>query len=528
MRIVGYHIWNNIIASSDGDYTDKPLYIDFLLQIQDKDVIRIMYYLAQNMSALCKAININEQELRSIHESSNSKITIPPYKIRYVKDRFLNLQKGFYRVAPYAYFYDAHQYKDVQAEDDKTIEDCINKAKIAQQIGQNVYDAFNRLDIHVDKLISPVRAFEDARLSTMDLPSDEDCPKEASYYAYQGCVGNWLEALQIGHWDKVWNYDITSAYPAIAAQQMDIRKGKWIHSKNYIPEARYAECLCDVNIKSNISPVIYRAGERNNLPLNYTPTGERETCLNKRLIDYLIFKGQDEFEIKDGYWWIPNKDCNKPLEEIINWLYSKKEEQNGTQREVIKRIMAGIYGKFLEAREGSFGKYFMPIWAEDIETATRVEIMRFIDNNKLDPIHIAVDGVISSNPAILGEKRLGGWELSDISPCICTGTGSVAINSNANGNDFSLSYYKVRKLIEDNPSKEEYKLTKMSPVTIAEGLNGKFDKLGTLQEIHKYIGIGQDEKRCYIERPKNGGELLSRTYKSEPWDISMVQNLKEL
>jgi len=528
MKIIGYHIWNGIIANSNGDFTDKPPYIDFLLKEQDNDVIRIFYYLTQNISALAKMTNMNEKELKDLQGSANSKITIPPYKIRYVKDRFLNLQKGFYRTAPYAYFYDAHQYKDVQAEDDKTVEDCIKKAKIAQEIGQEVYDTFNKLGIHVTRLISPVRAFEEASLDKIDLPTIKNIPAMAGLYAYEGCVGNWLEAFQIGRWDKVWNYDITSAYPAIIAQQMDLRKGKWYHDKNYIPEARYGECSCNANIRSEISPIIFRAGERNNLPLNYTPIGEREVKLNKRLLEYLIIKGNDEFGINDGYWWVPNKDADKPLETIINWLYMEKEKAEKLSKEVIKRIMAGIYGKFLEARENELGKLFNPIWAEDIETATRIKIMEFIEANNLDVIHIAVDGVVSANPAMIGDKRLGEWELSDISSCICSGTGNVALTGNANGNDFSLSYYKVKELIEKNPEKTEYKLEKMSPVTIAEALNKKMEQLGKLQVIEKWIGIGQDEKRCYRERPKNGGELLSRTYKSEPWDISMVRNIKEI
>lgn len=532
MKIIGYHIWNGMIANSNGDYTDKPPYIDFLLQEQAPDTIRILYYLTQNVSALAKMIQMNESELLRFHNSSNSKIVIDQYKLRYVKDRFLNLQKGFYSTAPYAYFYDAHQYKDIQAENDLTVEDCIRKAKMAQEIGQQVYDTLNKLGIHDTKLISPVRAFEDKVLSKLDLPNKDDFPTEAGAYAYEGCVGNWLEAFQIGHWNKVWNYDIVSAYPSIIAQQMDLREGKWYHSKGYIPEARYGNTKCLVNIKSNISPIIFRAGERNNLPLNYTPVGEREVKLNKRLIDYIGLRGIDDLEIQDGYWWVPNKNATIPLKGIIDWLYLEKEkaESGSISKSTVKRIMAGIYGKFLEARDGIAGRYLLPIWAEDIETATRIKIMDFIENNNLNVIHIAVDGVVSANPAmIIEDKVLGEWELSNISPCICSGTGNVALEGNPNGNDFSLTYHKVKELIEKNPELTEYKISKLSPVTISEAVNsGKFKQLGQLQEIHKYIGIGQDEKRCYKIKPKNGGELLNGKFSSEPWDISMVRNIKEV
>ena len=76
-------------------------------------------------------------------------------------------------------------------------------------------------------------------------------------------------------------------------------------------------------------------------------------------------------------------------------------------------------------------------------------MMEFIENNNLDVIHIAVDGVVSANPAMIVEdKVLGEWELSNISPCICSGTGNVALEGNPNGNDFSLTYHKVKELID--------------------------------------------------------------------------------
>lgn len=531
MRIIGYHIWNGIIANSNGEYTTEAPFIDWLLKEQGNDVIRIFYYLAQDMSAFCKMCNFNEEQLVDLHKSSQKKIDIPPYKIRYVKDRFLNLQKGFYRTAPYAYFYDAHQYKNVEAEDDNTIEKIIEKAKIAKQIGQDVYDTFNKLGIHTSRLISPIRAYEDATLSKLNLPTIDDIPEMIGYYAYQGCVGNWLEAYQVGHWEKVWDYDINSAYPSIIAQQMDLRLGHWVKSNKIVPEARYAECLCNVNINSWLSPIIYRAGERNNLPLNFTPTGKRETILNKRLIDLIEMYDEDSYEIKEGNWWIPDKEV-KPLEMIIRGLFLSKETEIGTSKEVIKRIMNGIYGKLLqttgEVENSEFGKLFNPVWAEDVETAIRVENTNFIIRNKLIPIHIAVDGVVSANPAILGEEGMGKWKLTNISPCICCGTGNVAMRNNNGNGDFSLTYDKIKRIIEENPENSEYKLSKKSPVTLAEAVNDKkkIDKLGTLQEIYKYIGIGQDEKRCYKKKPNNGKELLEGKYISEPWDISTVKNLE--
>ena len=66
-------------------------------------------------------------------------------------------------------------------------------------------------------------------------------------------------------------------------------------------------------------------------------------------------------------------------------------------------------------------------------------------------------------------------------------------------------------------------MSKTSPVTLAEAVNGSWEKLGELQEVKKYISVGNADKRCYRERPKNGDELLCRIYESLPWDISMIR-----
>ena len=374
-------------------------------------------------------------------------------------------------------------------------------------------------------MISPIRAYEDRVLSKMSLPKLSDIPEYAGFYAYQCCTGNWLEAFQIGYWDKVYDYDMNSAYPAQLRNLVDLRNGSWIQSDKYVPEALYGYCNGVVNMSAKFHPVVFRVGDRNELPSNYTPTGSWETCLNKGLIDYIVKRNLGSYEIKDGWWWIPKGELVFLFRKIIDGLYLAKESasDNYIKKEQIKRIMSGIYGKLLEGRNNEFGEMFNPVYGAEVEIGTRIEVSEFVVKNKLDVVHIAVDGVVSSNEAKVESNGIGSWRLSNTSPCICAGTGSVALMDDITG-DFHLSYLRLEELIKNNPMAKEYKFAKKVPVTVAESINGYWDKLGSLREIFKYVNIGEVDKRCYKEKPHNGKELLARSYQSEPWDVSLISN----
>lgn len=521
MRILGYHVSSNgIVADSDGNYTTEPPYLDFLLEPK-QDTMRILYYMTENISNLAKLTNLSEEEVKKF-EAKNNKIYIAPYKLTYIPNKYFAVQKGYYWGAPFAFFSDAHQFKNVPATENENIEQCIEKAKEAQQIGEAVYNAMTSIGLKPKSLTSPIKTFETDVMEKLNLPNVDDIPEEAGYFAYECCQGNWVEAFQIGHWGKVYNYDICAAYPAKAAQLLDIRLGKWVESDKFVPEAKYGYCMGEINIKPDVAftPFLYKQESNGNMPNLLAVTGKYPQFINKRGIELLGKWNQGTFKIDKGWWWIPAEE-KKPLETIINWLYMQREMSDGEKRTVIKRIMAAIFGKMLEARGDWFGNQFNPVWAAEIEVGTRFDVAEFIITNAIKPIHIAVDNVITTGIVPTAEQGLGKWELRLTSPCICAGTGMIALRDNGVG-EFHLKYDWLKEQIEANPKATEYTMVKKVPITIGEAIAGKYDKLGELQELNKTISIGKGEKRCYKEQPSNGEELLSGIYESVPWDISLA------
>ena len=525
MKILGYHITSNrILANSDGEVCTSPPYLDFLLE-RKPETIKVFYHMNYSIANLLKMIGITKYEAQKLQ--NNNQFYTAPYNIKYIAGKFFSVKEGQYFGSPFAIFGDMSQYRPATFEGEETAETCLAKAREAQKTGEEVYKTLVSLGLSPTSLTSPVKAYEKEVLSKMNLPTVDDIPEEAGYYAYQCCHGNWLEAFQLGHWEKAYDYDINSAFPSELTKLLDLRKGIWIKKKEYQSEARYGYCKGIVTITAPFSPVIYyREGSEPN-SLNYTPAGSWETFLPKQVVEFIYRWNLGTFRLEDGWWWTPTAE-DRVFSNIIEQLYWRKEQSTGLGRETIKRTMSGIWGKLLQVQKDGFGDMFNPVYGAEVETNTRLRVAEFALQNKICPIHIAVDGLTSPKPVELpqNEAKIGRWELAsppEGAACVCAGTAVMAIKGRVKSADFSLDYDWLVEEIGKNPETQEYKIRKLSPVTLAVALNGNWEKLGQLHEITKVVGIGRDIKRCYKEFPQNGRELLSRQYGSEPWDISVVE-----
>lgn len=533
MRIVGYHIEDGIIANSDGEYCIEQPFADFLLMPKPES-IKVFYHMGHAVANLLKMMNIWEEEGKKLQ--ANGELLTEPYLIKHRAGKFLSIKKGHYWGSPFANFSDMSQYTSAEFEDKKDVEYCFEKARFAQSVGAEVYAAMLSIGLTPNSLTSPINAYYKQVLSKANLPTIDDMPEEVGYYAYQCCQGSWLEAFQLGHWDVAYDYDINSAYPYELYQLLDIREGEWAKAEGsaWIPEAEYAFCKGIVHNRAGVSPVIFskEENEENKDNLNYTPTGRWERFLSKKKIEFIRERMNCEFEMADGWFWIPKKRATV-LEPLIAQLWHQKQDSEGIAREVIKRTMSGIWGMFLQATEEGFGDMFNPVYGAEVESNVRVRVAKFIDSNQLAPIHVSLDGVLSTNkPRLMsyqkkqrnGNIALGEWELASEAPAICAGTAAVAIKGREKTADFSVDYNWLIEMIEKCPDLSSYSMTKLSPVSLAVALNGDWDKLGELREITKTIYIGDEQKRYYKEQPKVGSDLITNVYESEPWDVSILNS----
>jgi hypothetical protein len=517
--VKGYCIRDSKIYCSDGTITEKP-YGEYLIGLNYNE-LHIMHQLSYDVACLLKAINMPEQECKTLFY--DNEVNYNGVNFKYIHNKMFQVKFE----DRYVYFADASQY--LKNTEDELHKDPMELAIIAGKVGQEVNDILENIGIHAKTLMSPIRAYEKYILSKVNLPLDEDYNEDVGDYAYECCKHNWVEAMQIGHWNKTWDYDISSAYPSALANLVDFRLGTFKNTNKYEQDAYYGFYKCRLHINHNIkvSPIMYIIQKSKQDISRFTPTGyHEETFITKHEIDFINKWKLGEVEVIDGKWLdLPQSKIIYPLRPYITKLYEQKELNTGFTREIIKRIPNGIYGKLLETNKDGLGNMFNAVWGCMTEVPIRLKVAELALINNIVPIHVAVDGLLSDRELKMPENNIGigSWKLESIAPAMCIGSGTCSIKGRDKSGDFSLDYDWLLNEMITYPYKESYSMSKQSPITLAVACHDNcFDKLGTLRTITKSVDIMYENKRSYNNRPKNGGEFLKTQLQGNPYDISFI------
>lgn len=516
-QIIGYSVDKDnrkVFCSNEEVQTQTP-YLDFLVK-QYPDSIKVFSDLDSDVAQLLSMIDLTAKELEKL--ANTNRLTIPPYEIMYIPRKWFSIDMNKYRPEhKWSGFSDMSQYADIMWND------IPKRAETAAIVGYEVYRAFTELGFNPTQLISPANVYRKERIDELDLPKFDDIPAEAMGIAYDCCKGNWLEAFAIGHWNKVYDYDINSAYPYQASRLLDLRQGTWKQSKEYQIEASYGYCRCEVMIDKDFSPIIKQYGDK-----NYTPKGVFNTSLTKAEIDFINKWQLGYVTIIDGWWWFGNGVNVHPLDAEIKNLYKEKEKATGIKKEIIKRIMSGsFYGMFIELRGNEFGEYFFAPYAAEIESRTRLQIADTCLRNNIIPIHIAVDGIITNKfLETLYTEGIGSWRLEHEGKALICSSGLTAIEGKNGKGDFSVSYdYLMDKV---KPTAIKHQIQKAEILTLAQAKNlGRIKDVGKVEIVNRDITFG-DTKREYEQEPKNFGELVNGQFYSKAWDNEMIEALEQI
>jgi len=575
MKVIGYHITDGYIANSLGKVCSEPPWTDFLFQQYTRDqCIKIFYDLDYSVACLLKMIHLPKECLETLAETTDLRVNydeIGGFKILDESDRGDN--EYIFQYIPRIWFSIKHkptrswvgfsnmkQYIDAPLEPtEDDIGDGIDFANTAQLTGQKIYKILTNLGLTPKTLTSPISCFNKEKLPEIPLSTIDDIPDEAARYSYECCKAGWIEAFKIGHFENTIDLDINSAYGYELGQLMNLQLGKWHHVTRLNSSSIYGLSIYGfykgvVSISKPFSPIIFK-----NQTSSFTPIGEWETYLTT---DEILFINKFElgsFEIEDGWCWellehpvTPSLSTIMPLNETIAELYArKKKAEDELEDDIIKRIIAGIYGKMLEYNEKGFGELFNPVWAAEVETNTRLKVAEFVlENNFQDNLlSITVDGILLSKDnnqlsnnllsqltevlrraSVSTQNRvLGNWKVSAQCPAFVVSSGTQTIRDKNHANALSLNYNWLQKQIEWQPKANQYTLCRSNPITLAKAITqDKIEKLGNLEPLQRIIEVDCEMKRCYRKLPKNGKELLENQYSSTPWDISLLSNEEAL
>lgn len=495
--------------------TGAPTEILDSLLLDSWDTIKLFTHLDDDVSKLLRKLQLNTKQLQDLLEVKRC-VVEKIYTLFYLPGKWFSIDKGFGQGKKWTGFSDLSQY--------------------GTDNGQEVYDAYLELGFNPGNLISPSNVYRKEVLEKVDLPKVGDIPIEAAEIAYECCVGNWVEAYAIGHFDKVFDYDLRSAYPSEAMKLIDLRLGAWHQSKEYMKEAVYGYCRCAVTIEENFSPIVKSYNDR-----NYTPSGSFETSLTKAEIDFILQWQIGSVTILDGWWWTcpltlknaPNRRVNGqssviPLSDEVTRLYGLKSTTSGVKKDIIKRIMAGsYYGVFIEMRGDEFGDMFLPPYAAEIEANTRLKLAGLCYEANVTPLHVTVDGLITEKEIpYCRSDDIGSMRLERIGRSLICSSGLACIEGKHGAGDFSIEYSWLMNQIAGKPDEDKYILQTEQVLSLAQAAHlNRIQDVGTVEMITRSVEFA-DNKRSYEVIPDTFGQLAKGKYYSEPWDASTLSILE--
>ncbi len=531
--MIGYHITADGIYASDGTVRKEAPYLEWLLGHRPGDP-KIFYDLDGSVAALAKLAGINHDEGRELH--SNNKLQLDSYRLKYRPGKFFSIDKGEHEGHPYANFINAGTYAEPHYTGAEGPDDNLQKAAAAKAIGDQIISVYKDLKLDTDYITSPISAFLKKYTipfpKTADITDDTPAEIKAAYQqifdlAYATVKGNHLEAWQRGYFPNAFDWDIHGAYPAELARLLDIRRGRWIHEKRAPAEAVYGFGQGELTTWREFHPFLYRDDNNRNINVSITPVGTRPDKLPLDKIRLLKDYGMGKWAPYDGWWWVPEGPQNELFKGAVNFLWNKRPAA-GVGKEIIKTTLSGLWGKMLETYISESGKMklgdnYSPIYGSVVENAVQVKVTKACLDNDIVPLQIAVDGIISHKQLKLDiGPNLGQWRLSHQGQCIIVSAGQVAFEGKPAAEEFSLTFDFLYNEIKKHPKRKEYVMAKFAPVTLARALNLGWDQLGIIDQVKRVINIKEDSKRMWMDDPKNGGDLLSRTFTSAPWECSML------
>ncbi|KKN14174.1 hypothetical protein LCGC14_0998830 [marine sediment metagenome] len=384
------------------------------------------------------------------------------------------------------------------------------------------------------KLTSAIAVFEDSEWGKAvyeSLPKGFDLPEyclEMLEYAGEADGKDWVSNHRIGHFaeGEIWDYDIASSYPSIAARLPDLRDLRyWKSTKlgdreacavlgmvcgsfTLDPDAEFAHC----------SPIIGMVGELPGNPLGKLPVDDYAIAEVRFVLD----NGLGTFKMRDGWFAETAVDeVRYPLREIMTTLYQGREG-SPLARSVTKAIANSLIGKMVETRVGRDGMVYGPLrndlYHATITSQARIDVAQFLIDHQVTADElccIQTDGVKLTRDIPLSGNGMGTWVNKGSSATVLLSPYKVYA---ADARPYRLTYADLTALIDAKPTQQRYAKTVTHRVTLVQAIRNYDDitRVGELLETPTsvdLIDLETEQNRVYPDLPRTGRGLLSGCYR---------------
>lgn len=320
---------------------------------------------------------------------------------------------------------------------------------------------------------------------------------------------------------RLYSYDISSAYPFHASQLIDLRDCTFRQTYD-IKSAYYGFLIGDFHVDPNsqyayCSPFITDRGD--GTPVNFTGTAHDYPCLLEE-VRTLFRYNMGSFDFKSGWFAYPSNGVRprRPFKELMDTLFLERELPYGISNTntyrakgelksyLLKRVMNGIIGMMLQTfkdKDGNiteYGKLYNPIYHSICTTRTRLQVFEFIVQNEIsreELVLVGVDGIKATKHIQLPQRApMGKWRCQGEEQAVVLSPGGI-ITNDRNFKKTGFTEFVVECL--EHPQASKLGVDEKDPVDL------------------KKLWVNQN--RQYPELPERAGDLMERTYLSEPVEI---------
>lgn len=405
------------------------------------------------------------------------------------------------------------------------LEYCVQDAKIAGALGNLLIKEYNSMGIKVPSLASPSTVAQSYVLDQTRtwIPDINFVPLEALQYAEDVAQSPWRVFFKRGSWERMYNYDINSAYPHAMYRLIDMSDGVWKKVRGKVPEwaeRGYVKCMVEV-------PEVYVSwvNFRNELGSNFNPHGKFPVTLTLNGLNNL--PPGTKVDIIDG-WYFISWEIRYVYREVMRDLLSVKgkTKPGSLSRQLIKVLAASLHGKFRQVHPDRFagelvmGRMFFPPYAAEVNTDVKLSVYNIA--KQIPPqylIGVHTDCVYCADKLDMElSTRPGKWDLRSISPLLVIGL-----------QHFESKGDWFRKRIKESPDAVKYSTfpDNVGPLSMKEAVKqGEFEKVGVFGPIQKDVDItSQCFNRFWPNPPTCGKDLLNGVYDSEMLPVEVVECL---
>lgn len=223
--------------------------------------------------------------------------------------------------------------------------------------------------------------------------------------------GGRVELFRQGEFPRVWDYDISSAYPSIAIGLPSLKDASWQWVPHYDPSLEWCIWDCAWNLPDSfLCPFPVRVKGS----IYYPRNGRGWYHSSEVAIAQKLCGG----DIKVMGGWQLQPRCDELPFSFIPRTYDHRRElkrEKHAGEKVLKLGLNSIYGKLaqgagFQGKPPLFQSFF---WAGAITAGTRAKVLEVAMQSLDDLIMIATDGIFfKRDPAVPLKDGLGGLELT--------------------------------------------------------------------------------------------------------------------